>query len=121
MLTWRLHRALAAADCTPAHLPRRTQIHLSLFTTPLAALAWLWRAQPSVLLHLTGGAVLGLALAWLSWRRTCLEPTRQGHFYQPDRWLGGSVLFTVSQLGYRMLETLRLSPGLSWAEASARD
>ena len=50
-----------------------------------------------------------------------LEPTRQGIFYQPDRWLGGSVfLFTVSQLGYRMLETLWLSPGLSWAEASAR-
>lgn len=65
--------------------------------------------------------LLGLALAWLSWRRTRLEPTRQGIFYQPDRWLGGSVfLFTVSQLGYRMLETLWLSPGLSWAEASAR-
>lgn len=121
LLAWRLHARWRRLTARQRISPRRTQIHLSLFTTLLAALAWLWRAQPSVLLHLAGGAVLGLALAWLSWRRTRLEPTRQGIFYQPDRWLGGSVfLFTVSQLGYRMLETLWLSPGLSWAEASAR-
>ena len=121
LLAWRLHARWRRLTARQRISPRRTQIHLSLFTTLLAALAWLWRAQPSVLLHLAGGAVLGLALAWLSWRRTRLEPTRQGIFYQPDRWLGGSVfLFTVSQLGYRMLETLWLSPGLPWAEASAR-
>ncbi len=80
LLTWRLHARWRRLTARQRISPRRTQIHLSLFTTLLAALAWLWRAQPSVLLHLAGGAVLGLALAWLSWRRTRLEPTRQGIF-----------------------------------------
>lgn len=121
LLAWRVRARWRRLTARQRISPLRTAIHLSLFTTLLALLAWLWRAQPPALLHLAAGAVAGVVLAWLSRRRTRFEPTRQGIFYQPDRWLGGGLfLLTVGQLGDRLLDALWLHPGLPWAQASAR-
>ena len=117
LVAFGLYRRYKRSFGRQALAPKRMMARMALLVIVCGVFV-AWTPTASGLAAAAGGAVFGIALAWVGLAHTKLDVSAEGAFYTPNKWIGlGVMALFIGRLAARAIAVYRAaedaSPGAS--------